>query len=156
MKNVMSRVVGGFVIGVIIGQIVQILISLQFGQGNYMPVVDHFRSFFVSEMTAVIVQILLTGIIGITFATSSLVFDIVKWSLLKQYLVHFCLTALVWIPIVMLLWMPKTSISTLIFFINFLGTYVITWVIQYTISKNDIKQINAAIKSKQLEGSRDD
>ncbi|WP_442602821.1 DUF3021 domain-containing protein [Paenibacillus sp. KN14-4R] len=156
MKNVMSRVVGGFVIGVIIGQIVQILISLRFGQGNYMPVIDHFRSFFVSEMTAVIVQILLTGIIGITFATSSLIFDIVKWSLLKQYLVHFCITALIWVPIVMLLWMPKTSISTLIFFINFLGTYVITWVIQYMISKNDIKQINAAIKSKQLEGRSDD
>ncbi|MFC4547766.1 DUF3021 domain-containing protein [Paenactinomyces guangxiensis] len=67
----------------------------------------YFLSFFVSEMTAVIVQILLTGIIGVTFATSSFIFNIVKWSLLKQYIVHFCITALVWIPIVMLLWMPQ-------------------------------------------------
>jgi hypothetical protein len=156
MKNLLSRVVGGFVIGVIIGQIVQILISLKLGQGEYMPVVDHFRSLFVSEMTAVIVQVLLTGIIGVTFATSSLVFDIVKWSLLKQYIVHFCITALVWVPIVTLLWMPKTFISTLIFFSSFFGTYVITWVIQYMISKNDIKQINAAIQSKQLERRGDE
>ncbi|KEK24080.1 DUF3021 domain-containing protein [Bacillus gaemokensis] len=156
MKNLFSRVVGGFVIGVIIGQIVQILISLKLGHGEYMPVVDHFRSFFVSEMTAVIVQILLTGIIGVTFATSSLVFDIVKWSLLKQYIVHFCITTLVWLPIVTLLWMPKTFISTLFFFISFLSTYVVTWAIQYTISKNDIKQINAAIQSKQLEGKGDE
>ncbi|MFJ8526813.1 DUF3021 domain-containing protein [Bacillus sp. NPDC094106] len=156
MKNLFSRVVGGFVIGVIIGQIVQILISLKLGQGEYMPVVDHFRSFFVSEMTAVIVQIMLTGIIGVTFATSALIFDIVKWSLMKQYIVHFCVTALVWGPIVMILWMPKTFVSTLIFFISFLGTYVVTWAIQYMISKNDIKQINAAIQSKKLEGRGDE
>ncbi|MFD3450365.1 DUF3021 domain-containing protein [Microbacteriaceae bacterium 4G12] len=151
MKNLFSRVIGGFVIGVIIGQIVQILISLKLGHGEYMPVVDQFRYFFVSEVAAVVVQILLTGIIGVTFATSSLVFDIVKWSLLKQYIVHFCITALVWVPIVMLLWMPKTLISTLIFFSSFLGTYIVTWVIQYMISRNDIKQINAAIQSRQSE-----
>lgn len=154
MKNLLSRVVSGFVIGVIIGQIVQILISLKLGE--YMPVVAPFRTFFRSEMSAVIVQILLTGFIGVTFATSSLVFDIVKWSLLKQYIVHFCITALVWVPIVTLLWTPKTFMSTLIFFISFLGTYVITWAIQYVISKNDIKQINAAIQSKKLEESGDE
>ena len=156
MKNLLSRVVGGFVIGVIIGQIVQLLISLTLGQGEYMPVVEQFRSLFVSEMSAVMVQILLTGLIGVTFATSALVFDIVKWSLLKQYIVHFFITALVWGPIVTLLWMPKTTIGTLIFFISFLGTYVITWAIQYMISKNDIKQINAAIQSMEFEGRRDE
>ncbi|PIE96905.1 DUF3021 domain-containing protein [Bacillus fungorum] len=156
MKNIFSRVVGGFIIGVIIGQVVQILISLKLGNGEYIPVVGHFRSLFDSEMIAVIVQILLTGIIGVTFATSALVFEIAKWSLLKQYIVHFCITALVWVPIVTLLWMPKTFISTMIFFISFLGTYVVTWVIQYIISRNDIKQINAAIQSKQLEGRGDE
>ncbi|ATO28820.1 DUF3021 domain-containing protein [Bacillus atrophaeus] len=155
MKSLISRIVGGFIIGVMIGQIVQIIISFKLEQREYMPVVDHFRSFFVSETAAVIVQILLTGIIGVTFATSSLVFEKAKWSLLKQYIVHFCITALVWIPIATLLWMPKTSMSTLIFFISFLSTYVVTWVIQYMISKNDIKKINAAIRSKQLE-ERDD
>lgn len=156
MKNIFSRVVGGFIIGVIIGQVVQILISLKLGHGEYIPVVGHFRSLFDSEMIAVIVQILLTGIIGVTFATSALVFEIVKWSLLKQYTVHFCITALVWVPIVTLLWMPKTFISTIIFCISFLGTYVVTWVIQYMTSKNDIKQINAAIQSKRLEGKGDE
>lgn len=152
MKNIISRVVGGFVIGVIIGQIVQLLISLPLGQGEYMPVVEQFRSLFVSKMSAVTVQILLTGLIGVTFATSSLVFDIVKWSLLKQYIVHFCITALVWGPIVTLLWMPKTSIGTLIFLIGFLGTYVITWAIQYMISKNDIKKLMLRFNQGNLKG----
>ncbi|WP_459502997.1 DUF3021 domain-containing protein [Bacillus sp. C1] len=152
MKKLRSRVVGGFVIGVIIGQIVQLLISFTLGQGEYIPVVDQFRSFFVSEMSAVLVQILLTGLIGVTFATSALVFEIAKWSLLKQYIVHFCITALVWGPIVMLLWMPQTHFGTFIFFISFLGTYVITWVIQYIVSKNDVKKINAAIQLRKLEG----
>ncbi|TQR42622.1 DUF3021 domain-containing protein [Paenibacillus popilliae] len=151
MKNLLNRVAGGFVIGVIIGQIVQIIISFSVGQGEYMPVVEQFHSYFHNGATAVFVQNLLTGLIGITFATSSLVFDVAKWGLLKQYFIHFCITAAVWIPIVMLLWMPQTSRNVLVFLLSFLGTYIITWVTQYVISKNDIKQINAAIQLKRLE-----
>ncbi|MFS1516651.1 DUF3021 domain-containing protein [Bacillus sp. SCS-151] len=156
MKKILSRIVGGFVIGVVIGQIVQVTISFKLGHGEYIPVLDHFSSYFNKEIVAVILQILLTGIIGVAFAISSLIFDIAKWSLLKQYIVHFCITALVWVPIVMLIWTPRTTLSTMIFLINFLGTYVITWVIQYVISKKDIKQINAAIQLKQLEKEGND
>lgn len=156
MKNIFGRAAGGFVIGVMIGQIVQTIISLNTGQGEYMPVMGHFRSFFESEMTAVMLQILLTGIIGVTFATSSLVFEIAKWGSLKQYIVHFCITAVVWVPIVTVLWMPKTYMNTVIFLINFLGTYVVTWVIRYLISKKDIQQINAAIQSKRNERTGDE
>jgi Protein of unknown function (DUF3021) len=151
LKNILRRATGGFIIGVIIGQIVQILISLQFGQGEYLPVVSHFLSFFKNEMTAFIVQTLLTGMIGVTFATSSFIFDIAKWGLLKQYIVHFCITALVWVPIVTVIWTPKTFMNTLVLLLNFFGTYAITWVIQYRMSKKDIQQINAAIQSKQEE-----
>ncbi|WP_083189006.1 DUF3021 domain-containing protein [Paenibacillus sp. KS1] len=150
MKTLFNRIAGGFIIGVIIGQIVQIIISFSVGQGEYMPVVEQFRSYFHNGTIAVIVQNLLTGFIGITFATSSLVFDVAKWGLLKQYFIHFCITAAVWIPIVMLLWMPQTSRNVLVFLLSFLGTYIITWATQYVISKNDIKQINAAIQLKRF------
>lgn len=99
-------------------------------------------------MTAVIVQNILTGCIGLVFATSSLVFDIAKWGLLKQYLIHFCVTAIVWVPVVILLWTPETFRSIIILMISFLGTYTLTWWIQYTLSKKNIQQINAAIQSK--------
>ncbi|SES45323.1 DUF3021 domain-containing protein [Psychrobacillus sp. OK032] len=151
MKSILSRIIGGFVIGVLIGQVVQILISLQVGQGTYLPVLDNFRAFFTNETTAFITQIILTGCIGVVFATSSLVFDIAKWGLLKQYMIHFCVTSIVWVPVVMLLWTPETFKNVIIMMISFLATYILTWWIQYTLSKKDIQKINAAIQSKRNE-----
>lgn len=150
--KILSRIIGGFISGVFFGQVVQILISLKLGQGTYLPVLDHFCEFFTNKLTAVIVQITLTGCIGIAFATTSLVFDIAKWGLLKQYTIHFCVTALIWVPIVVLLWAPEPSIGIWIVLINFLGTYPLIGWIQYTSSKNDIKQINQAIRLKDKEG----
>ncbi|MGM0885028.1 MAG: DUF3021 domain-containing protein [Bacillota bacterium] len=147
--KLLSRALGGFAFGVFVGQVVQIIISLSLGEGKFMPVIPDFRSLFESEITAVIVQMMLTGFIGVAYATSSVVFDIAKWSLLKQYVVHFCITAIVWVPIVTICWMPKTYMSFLILGVNFLGTYLITWFIQYTISKKDIQEINSFIKAEQ-------
>ncbi len=154
--KIFSRVIGGFVTGVLFGEIVQILISLKLGHGTYLPVLDHFHEFFPNELTAVIVQFILTGCIGVTFATTSLVFDIAKWGLLKQYTIHFCVTAIIWVPIVLLLWAPEPSIGIWIVLINFLGSYPLIGWIQYTRSKRDIRQINQAIQSKlnQKEGDK--
>ena len=153
MNKVLNRIIGGFVIGVVIGQFVQVIISI--GQDTYVPVMDHFLAWFTSTTVAVIVQTILTGMIGITFALSSLLFDIARWSLLKQYIVHFVITSLVWIPIVMLLWIPKSSIGTVIMIISYFSSYVITWISQYFISKKDIQQINATIQAKLQENEED-
>lgn len=154
--KILSRIIGGFITGVFFGQVVQILISLKLGQGTYLPVLDHFRWYFTNELTSVIIQIILTGCIGIAFATTSLVFDIAKWGLLKQYAIHFFVTALIWVPIVVLLWAPEPSIGIWIVLINFLGTYPLIGWIQYTRSKKDIKQINQAIQSISKEKEDDD
>jgi hypothetical protein len=154
--KILKRITGGFITGVLLGQVVQILISLKLGQGTYLPVLDHFRELFPNELTAAIVQFILTGCIGIAFATTSLVFDIAKWGLLKQYTIHFCVTALIWVPIVVLLWAPEASIGIWIVLINFLGTYPLIGWIQYTRSKKDIRQINQAIQAKLKEKEGDE
>lgn len=147
LRNLLGRAVGGFTVGVLMGQIVQIIISLKLGHGEFMPVTPDFSDFFESETTAVIIQLVLTGVIGVTFAISGMIFDIAKWALLKQYIVHFFVTAIVWLPVVTICWMPKNVVGTLIFCISFFGTYFITWIIQFVISKKDIQKINAMIQA---------
>ncbi|PTM56945.1 DUF3021 domain-containing protein [Desmospora activa] len=156
MKLILSRIIGGFVTGVFGGQMVQILISLQLGQGTYLPVIDHFGAHFPNEWTAVIVQMMLTGCIGITFATTSLVFDIAKWGLFKQYAVHFIVTTSVWVPIVFLLWVPELYIGIWIILLNIIGIYPLIGWLQYTFSKKDIKQINRSIQMKLKETEGDE
>lgn len=150
-KNIVSRIIGGFVIGVVLGQLIQFIISVNVSPGSYMAVVPEFRALFESEITAVFMQVMLTGLIGTTFATSALIFEIEKWSMLKQYLIHFCITSLVWLPTVMLLWMPKEVKNFVIFIISFIGTYLITWMIQYRESKRSIEKINLAIQKQRRE-----
>lgn len=68
--------------------------------------------------------------------------------MLKQYSAHFLVTAMIWIPIVMLLWMPKTMANVLSLVASFLGTYIITWFLQYKFSKRDIEKINAILSER--------
>ncbi|MCG8638358.1 MAG: DUF3021 domain-containing protein [Desulfobacterales bacterium] len=145
LKKMGIRAAGGFAYGVLLGQIIAIIISLSFGDGKFYQVIPEFRALFENEITAVIVQVILTGIVGTVFATASIVFEFEKWSVLKQCLVHFFITAAFWIPIVYLCWMPQNVQGILIYLANFLGVYVINWLIQYFIAKNDVKKINAKI-----------
>ncbi len=145
-KDLLIRIVGGFVSGVAIGQIVQICISIGLGKGSYIAIVPDFSALFTSDTVAICMQIFLTGIIGVTFALAALVFEIARWSMLKQFIVHFCMTAIVWIPIVMILWMPKTMANLFSLLASFIGSYIVTWLLQYKLSKRDIEKINAIIE----------
>ncbi|MGE7692762.1 DUF3021 domain-containing protein [Lysinibacillus sp. NPDC094177] len=141
-KDLLNRIIGGFIIGVVLGQVVQFFVSMGIAQGNYAWVVPEFRVLFTNEIIAIITQVLLTGLIGITFALAALFFEIARWGMLKQYIVHFSVTAIIWIPIVMILWMPKTVANVCSLLASFLGTYVVTWLTQYKLSKRDIEKIN--------------
>lgn len=144
-KELLIRILGGYVIGVMIGQFVQLCLSIGLGQGRYIFVLPEFWALFESELAAVVTQMLLTGLIGIVFALAALIFDMAKWGMLKQYTVHFFITALVWIPVVLILWTPKTMINIVSLIASFLGTYVVTWLLQYNLSKRDIEKINGVL-----------
>lgn len=144
-KDILIRILGGFIIGAVLGQIVQFFVSLGISQESYVWVVPEFQALFESETMAIMTQVVLTGLIGITFALAALFFEIARWGMLKQYIVHFFVTAIIWIPIVMVLWMPKTMANIFSLFASFLGTYIVTWLLQYKLSKRDIEKINAML-----------
>ncbi|NJD01579.1 MAG: DUF3021 domain-containing protein [Ruminiclostridium sp.] len=145
IKKAGIRAAHGFAYGVLAGQIVMILISLSLEDGKFFQFVPKLRALFNNEIEAVIAQTVLTGIIGTVFAAASLVFEIEKWSILKQCVIHFLITAAFWVPIAYLFWLPQNIQSIIICFAGFLVTYVINWLIQYFISRNDVKKINAKI-----------
>lgn len=144
-KKLAIRGLFGFTCSVLIGQLVSILISLGTGSGEFYPVTEEFRALFSSEISAVITQLILIGLIGTTFSISSVLFEIEEWSFLKQGLIHFIITSIVWIPVVYLCWMPKGYSGLVILLINLLGTYIITWLIHYLLNRRNIKKINEKI-----------
>ena len=156
-KTAMKRGALSFPIGVGASQLVNILISLGLGHGAYLSVLPDFAVRFPNELTAVIVQALLTGMLSFTFAASSVFFNVDKWSFLRQCATHLAVTAAVWLPVVWLVWIPRTGPAAqalIVTAINFVGVYAISWGVQVAVNRRTAKAINEKIQSKEPENER--
>ena len=146
MKEFIKRAIMGFVYGVFIGQTIVILESLAGGNGNFYPVSAYLVQHSSSQMAAVIIQYFLTGIIGISFATTTLIFEIDSWSITAQTVLHFVITSVVmFIAGFVCGWFPHTVKSIVIWFVIFIVIYVIMWVGFMLYFKKQTRKINEAL-----------
>ena len=83
----------------------------------------------------------------------ALIFELARWSLLAQYLVHFLVTGAVYLPFLLLTNLPLQGWSILLIPGNVLLTYGITWSIQHNINKMQIRAINAALEGRRHGGN---
>ena len=83
-KELVSRIVGGLLGGIVICYLITIGISISLGDGNFYPCVPSLVKRFGNEITAVIVQTILSAVLGAGFAGSSLIWEKDDWSILKQ------------------------------------------------------------------------
>ena len=156
-KTAMKRGALSFPIGVGVSQLVNILISLGMGHGGYISVMPDFAVLFPSELAAVIAQALLTGLLSFAFAAASVFFSVDRWSFLRQCAAHFAVTAAVWLPVVWLVWIPRTGPAAqalIVTAINFVGVYAISWGVQVAVNRPTARAINEKIQSKEPENER--
>lgn len=68
-------------------------------------------------------------ILGVYFGVASLIFEIEKWSPLKQASVHFVLSVILWFFVAFLMagWVPFTPLSIMLSFCIFVLIYVFFW-----------------------------
>ena len=145
-KEAVKRAIMGFIYGVFIGQTILILESLMARDGNFYPVAASLVELAGTKIGAVIIQYFLTGIIGTTFAATTVLFEIDNWSLLKQTIIHFIITSIVmYIAGFLCGWFPHKLSSTLIWFGIFIVIYVIFWISFSSYYKNKVKKMNEAL-----------
>ena len=158
LKTALKRGALSFLIGMGVSQLVNILISLGLGHGAYLSVLPDFAARFPNEITAVIAQALLTGLLSFTFAASSVFFLVDRWSFLRQCATHFAVTAAVWLPVVWLVWIPRTSPALralVIISINFVAVYAITWGAQVAVNRSTARAINEKIQSEETDSNHE-
>ena len=148
LKIAIKRGSVSFLSGIAVSQIINVLISLSLGD-EYVPVMPDFAAHFSSEIAAVVVQALLTGLISTAFAASSVIFMIERWSFLRQCVIHFLITSAVWIPVVSLLWMPRDGLGVMIGAASFFLSYAIVWLSQIAVNRRLVKKINRKIEGEQ-------
>ena len=98
-KKIIKRSLLGFPLGITMGYLITILISLGWANGYYSPCVPELISLMGNEINAVIFQTILCGILGVGFAASSVIWEMDSWSIVKQTGIYFSIISVIMLPI---------------------------------------------------------
>ena len=140
-KEIIRRGVIGFIAGISIGYVTSILVSLLIGEGTYQPCVPDFVEAMGSEINAVIIQTILSGLLGSSFAASSIIWDIDSWSLVKQTGLYFLMNSIMMFPIAYFLyWMDHSIRGFFSYFMIFIVIFIIIWMVGYLKAKYNVKK----------------
>ena len=142
LRKICEHLAVGFSITVAVALAIQIAIGQASGQSAVTP---EFAARFANEGVAALAQLGLIGLIGATFSCAALVRQIERWSYLRQGIVHFAITAAVWMPVARLCWRPRAAWGLWVQLGGWAFTYAVIWLAQYLICRRRVAEANARI-----------
>lgn len=146
-KKIILRGLLGFPIGIAIGYIITIIISMIWAQGYYAAATPELMKMMGNEINAVIVQAFLCGVIGASCAMATFIWEIDKWSIVKQSGIYFAIISAAMLPIAYFTnWMQHSLSGFFSYFGIFAGIYIIVWLFQYLGWKAKVKKINEKLR----------
>lgn len=145
-KKVILRGLFGLPVGIAIGFVITLLISICIGDGSFYPVTPELIQTMGNQLNAVILQTILCAILGVGFAMASVIWEIDSWSLAKQSGVYFLVISAVMLPIAYFANWMKHSIAGVLSYVGiFVMIFAAVWISQYLLWKRRIKKMNARI-----------
>ena len=145
-KKIFLRGLLGFPIGITIGYLITIFISLIWGQNHYSPCVPELVDAVGSEINAVILQAFLCGLLGTGFGMASIVWEAEDWGIVKQTGIYFLIISLVMLPVAYLTyWMEHSIKGFFIYFGIFALIFIIIWIFQFDVGRNNVKKLNESL-----------
>ena len=152
-KQAFLRGLLGFPLGIAIGYVITILISLSLGTGSYLPCAPSLAERAGSEIGAVVLQTVLSGLLGASFAAASVVWETENWSIAKQTGVYFSISAATMLPIAYLAeWMQHTVAGFLSYLGIFAAVFLVIWTVRSCVWKRKIKKLNQKIGDREKRG----
>ena len=146
-KKMIQRGLLGFPLGIAIGFVITVIISMCIGDGSFYPVTPELIDTMKNELNAVILQTILCGILGTGFAMASVIWEIDSWSLAKQSGIYFAIACVIMFPISYFAnWMPHSTAGILSYVGIFVAIFLAAWAAQYSVWKRKIKKMNEGIK----------
>lgn len=149
IKQVGLRAFCSFCVTGMVNVFIMLIMAFAWQSYYYTPFLPDYLAHFSSETIAVCVEILLIAFIGAVFGGCSVIYDMEKWSFIKQGIVHFAITTIVWFPITMFIWnafkYPSAGISIMC---SYSIVYIITWVMSGIKYKKQIADINEELKKR--------
>lgn len=145
-KKIILRGALGAPIGIAIGYLITIAISLAWGKGWYAPCVPELAEVMGSEIRAVLLQTALCALLGAVGAASSVIWEIESWSLVKQSGVFFLILAAVMLPTAWFTYWMEHSIGGFLSYLGmFAAIFVFIWLAEYLIGRRIVAKMNAKL-----------
>ncbi len=154
-KKVVLRFAMGFPVGIAIGYLITICISLGWAEGAYWPCVPELVAAMGNEINAVVLQALLCGLLGAGFAASSVIWEMENWGIVKQSGIYFMSISVIMLPIAYVTyWMEHSVAGVLSYFGIFVLIFVLVWIVQFVIGKRYVRKMNENLPN--VKDSRDE
>lgn len=146
-KKFFLRCLIGAPIGLSISTVITIIISLFTGDGNFYPVAPGLIADCGNEINAVLLQALCSLLYGAAWAGASVIWEIDRWSILRQTVTHLIVCSLATLPIAYFMrWMNHSVTGVWSYFGIFFGIYLFIWLSQYSAMKKRVRQLNARVQ----------
>ncbi len=147
-KTMIRRGLLGFPLGIALGFVISVMISVCVGDGSFYPVVPELIGTMGGELNAVLLQTVLCGVMGTGFAMASVIWEIDAWSLAKQSGVYFAIACVVMFPIAYVTNWMKHDVAGMLSYVGiFVAIFVVTWLVQYFVWKAKVKRMNDEVQS---------
>lgn len=148
-KKLIGRMFLGLPIGIAIGHVITVIISLINGSGEFYACVPEFTVEIGNEAYAVALQTLLCGVMGMGFAAASVIWEWERLSIVAQTGLCFGIYALCLLPTAYFAkWMEHTITGILSYCGIFAASFVFVWLVQFVIWRVRLNKINQKLKAK--------
>ena len=149
MKKVLRCAAQGAPVGLAIGYAITILLSLFWGEGEYLAVKPALARAMGGEAAAVAVQALLCAGIGAAFSALSLVWRQEDWSCAKQTAVYFLGASLAMLPAAWLAhWMEHSLAGFLSYVAIFLVLFLAFRLAGWAAARRTARRLNEGLRRK--------
>lgn len=139
IKKITLRGLFGIPIGIAIGATIALIINHIIAGNAPDPMYTSLRYFTTSYFVS--------AVIGVTFAVSSLIWDIERWSLLKQTVIHFLITSIILLICAILAkWIMIKMQEILAFLGIFVVIYIIIFISQYFFERKQVEKVNKELE----------
>lgn len=153
-KKILARSLLGFPIGIALGYLITIILSIIWGNGKYSPCRPELAVWLGNEIRAVLLQAFLSGILGSGFGGASVIWEMEGWNLLKQTSLYFLIISVAMMPTAYICyWMEHSVKGILSYFGIFVFISVVIWLVQYAAIRHHIKKLNETLRRKRAKTS---
>ena len=148
-KQILLRGMLGFPLGLAMGYLITIFISLTVSDGRYYPCVPELAAVMGNEINAVLLQAVLCGILGAGFVACSVIWQIESWGILKQTGIYFSIISVIMLPTAYLsYWMEHSLKGILSYFGIFVLIFATVWIVQYAAARHNVRKMNETLYSR--------